>query len=155
MDRPCPLHDIPNFDCIDCKMAARIRHAATDERIDFATRGKCNGFSRSRSQEDRQTVGGFCGNRSPGHLKDKLHLTYEVKGHEVVIVERRPRWDNETEWTETPVANLKFIRSANKWRLYWMRADMKWHKYSGLSSSHRLDVLLQEIDADPLACFFG
>ena len=102
-----------------------------------------------------QTVGGFCGNCSPGHLKDKLRLTYEVKGHEVVIVERRPRWDNETEWTETPVAKLKFIRSANKWRLYWMRADMKWHKYPGLSSSHRLDVLLEEIDADPLACFFG
>lgn len=102
-----------------------------------------------------QTVGGFCGNCSPGHLKDKLRLTYEVKGHEVVIVERRPRWDNETEWTETPVAKLKFIRSANKWRLYWMRVDMKWHKYPGLSSSHRLDVLLEEIDADPLACFFG
>jgi hypothetical protein len=44
MDRACPVHDIPNFDCIDCKMAARIRHAATDERIELATSGKCNGF---------------------------------------------------------------------------------------------------------------
>lgn len=59
------------------------------------------------------------------------------------------------EWTETPVATLKFIRSAGKWRLYWMRADMKWHEYPGLFSSHRLDKLVQEIDADPLACFFG
>jgi hypothetical protein len=53
------------------------------------------------------------------------------------------------------VAKLKFIRSANKWRLYWMRADMKWHEYPGLSSRHRLSDLVQEIDADPLACFFG
>lgn len=102
-----------------------------------------------------QTIGVFCGKRSPRHLKEKLRLMYAVKGHEVVIVERRPRWDNQTEWTETPVANLKFIRSARKWRLYWMRADMKWHEYPWLSSSHHLDDLVQEIDADPLACFFG
>jgi len=102
-----------------------------------------------------QTVGVFCAKRSPVHLKDKLRLTYTVKGHEVVIVERRPRWDNQTEWTEMPVAKLKFIRSANKWRLYWMRADMKWHEYPGLSSSNSLNDLVQEIDADPLACFFG
>ncbi len=112
-------------------------------------------FSELELKQIEQTIGVFCGKRSPRHLKEKLCLMYGVKGHEVVIVERRPRWDNETEWTETPVAKLKFIRSANKWRLYWMRADMKWHEYPGLSSSNRLNDLVQEIDADPLACFFG
>jgi len=42
-------------------------------------------------------------------------------------------------------AKLKCIRSANKWRLYWMQADMKWHEYQGLSSSNCLDELVQEI----------
>jgi hypothetical protein len=32
-----------------------------------------------------------------------------------------------------------------------MRVDLKWHEYPGLSSSHRLDDLVQEIDIDPLA----
>jgi len=50
---------------------------------------------------------------------------------------------------------LKFIRSANKWRLYWQRADLKWHEYPGPSSSDCINDLLREIDADPLACFFG
>jgi hypothetical protein len=72
-----------------------------------------------------------------------------------VIVERRPQWDDPIRWIETPAAKVKFIRSANKCRLYWMRADMKWHKYPGLSSSDRLEDLEQEIDADPLAGFFG
>ena len=102
-----------------------------------------------------QTVGGFCGKRSPGHLKEKLRLMYAVEGHEVVVVERRPRWDNQAERTETPVTKLKFIRSANKWRLYWMRADMKWHEYPRLSSCHHLDDLVQEIDADSLVYVFG
>ncbi|MGQ0557221.1 MAG: DUF3024 domain-containing protein [Nitrospiraceae bacterium] len=110
-------------------------------------------FSKVDLKQIEQTVGTvFCGKHSPAHLNDKLRLVYAVKDHEVVIAERRPRWDNETEWTESPVAKLKFIRSANKWRLYWMRADMKWHEYPGLSSSTRLEDLVQEINTDP--CLF-
>lgn len=112
-------------------------------------------FSEMDLKRIEQTVGAFCDKCSPVELKDKLRLVYVGKGHEVIIAERRPRWDNQTEWTESTVAKLKFIRSAGKWRLYWMRADMKWHEYPGLSSSRRLDDLVQEIDADPLACFFG
>jgi hypothetical protein len=112
-------------------------------------------FSERELKQIEQTVGRLCRSRSPAHLKDKLRLEYSVKGHEVVIVERRPRWDNENEWTESPVAKLKFIRSANKWRVDWQRADLKWHEYPGLSSSDRMSDLVREIDDDPLACFFG
>ena len=95
-------------------------------------------------KRSEQTVGGLCSKRSPVQLKDKFRLTYAVKGQEVVIAERRPRWDSQTEWTDTSVAKLKFIRSADKWRLYWMRADLKCHEYPGLSSSSRLDDLVQD-----------
>jgi hypothetical protein len=61
-------------------------------------------FSEVDLKRIEETAGIFCGIRSPRHLKEKLCLMYAVKGHEVVIVERRPWWDNQTEWTETPVA---------------------------------------------------
>jgi hypothetical protein len=112
-------------------------------------------FSELELKRIEQTVGEFCRTRSPAQLKDKLRLEYSVKGHEVIVVERRPKWDNPKEWIESPVAKLRFIRSANKWRLYWRRADLKWHEYLGLSSSDRLSDLVQEVDADQLACFFG
>ncbi len=112
-------------------------------------------FSELELKQIEQIVGAFCVRHSPVHLRDKLRLEYSIKGHEVVIVERRPQWDDPSRWIESPTAKVKYIRSANKWRLYWMRADMKWHEYPGLSSSNRLDDLVQEIDADPFACFFG
>ena len=112
-------------------------------------------FSELELKRIERTVGSFCRKRSPPHLKDKLRLEYSFKGHEVVIFEWRPKWDDPKEWIDSPVAKLKFIRSADKWRLYWMRADLKWHEYPGHSSSDRLDELVQEIDDDPLACFFG
>lgn len=112
-------------------------------------------FSELELKRIEQTVGEWCRKRSPAVLKDKVQLEYSVKGHEVIIFERRPEWDNPKEWIESPVAKLKFIRSASKWRLYWQRADLKWHEYPGLSSSDDLGDLVHEIDADPLACFFG
>lgn len=71
-------------------------------------------FSEVDLKRIEQAVGVFCSKHSPGHLKDKLRLVYAVKGHEVIIVEQRPRWDNQTEWTDTPVVKLKFICSAAK-----------------------------------------
>lgn len=51
-------------------------------------------FSELELKRIEQTVGIFCVKHSPAYLKDKLRLEYVVKGHDVVVVERRPRWDN-------------------------------------------------------------
>jgi hypothetical protein len=37
MGRACPVHNIPNFDCIDCRRTASIRQAAADVRIELAS----------------------------------------------------------------------------------------------------------------------
>jgi hypothetical protein len=37
MGRACPVHNIPNFDCIDCRRTVRIRQAAADGRIELAS----------------------------------------------------------------------------------------------------------------------
>ena len=85
----------------------------------------------------------------------QLRIGYGSKGREAVIVERRLRWDNPEEWTNSPVAKLKCIRSANKWRLCWQWTDLKWHEDPGPLSSDCISDLAQEVATDPLACFFG
>ena len=37
MGRACQVHNIPNFDCIDCRRTATIRQAAADGRIELAS----------------------------------------------------------------------------------------------------------------------
>ncbi|MDN5942985.1 MAG: hypothetical protein L0H94_13965 [Nitrospira sp.] len=51
-------------------------------------------FSELELKRIVHTVGEFCRKRSLVQIKDKLRLEYTVKGHEVVMFERRPRWDN-------------------------------------------------------------
>jgi hypothetical protein len=37
MGRSCPAHDIPQFDCIDCRRIATLRQAAEDGHIELAS----------------------------------------------------------------------------------------------------------------------
>ncbi len=112
-------------------------------------------FSEAERKRIDNLVGGLCRKRSPAHLKNKLSLEYRVKGHEVVVFERRPRWDNAAELIESPVAKLQYVRTTNEWRLFWQRADLRWHGYEPLPSSRELGELIEEIEQDPCACFFG
>jgi len=73
----------------------------------------------------------------------------------VIIYEIRPRWNKPDEQTRLPCAKLKFVRNQNVWKLYWHRADMKWHAYDPCKSSRDLAELIAEIDTDPHGCFFG
>jgi hypothetical protein len=138
------------------KFSASVNNSRKGDSTPLSTSGgKPMAFSQIELKRIERTVGELCHRRSPAHLRDRLRLEYAVKGHEVVIYENRPRWNNPRERMESPVAKLKFVSSANKWRLYWQRADLKWHEYPGSSTSEDIADLVREIDADPLACFFG
>ena len=100
-------------------------------------------------------VGGLCRRRSRPEFKDELSLEYDVKGHDVVLFERRPRYGRVVGVTDSPVAKIKYVRTAGEWRLYWQRADLQWHEYDMHRSSRDLAELVSEIDEDPYACFFG
>ena len=112
-------------------------------------------FSEIELKRVDRAVGGLCRRRNRPEFKDELSLEYEVKGHDVVLLERRPRYGRLVGITDLPVAKIKFVRTANEWRLYWMRSDLKWHGYDLLPSSRDLEELVAEIDKDPYCCFFG
>jgi len=112
-------------------------------------------FNELDLQRIKKYVGGLCNKRSPAHIRDQLHLDYIVEGQSVVIFEVRPNWRDPGIIMETEVAKVTFVRSQKVWKLYWMRADLKWHSYQPFASSPDLQGLVAEIDADPNGCFFG
>jgi len=101
------------------------------------------------------TVGTMCRRRSPVHLRDEIRLAYEVAKYFVEIYEERPGWRNRTHWTRMGVARFRYVRGTERWRLYWMRQDLKWHPYEPLPESRSLEKLVAEVDKDPHGAFFG
>lgn len=93
--------------------------------------------------------------RPPEHIRPQLDIGYAVVGQTFDIFEIRPDWQDKNTIRRSPVARVKYIRSRNEWRLYWMRSDLKWHLYEPDSKFRTLLAALTVIHSDPHCCFFG
>jgi Protein of unknown function (DUF3024) len=93
--------------------------------------------------------------RPPLHIRPQLDLGFSVKGQSVEIFEIRPVWQNPEKKMGHPVAKATYVKNQNIWKVYWMRADLKWHAYTPLPEVANLDEFLQLVDQDTHACFWG
>jgi hypothetical protein len=41
------------------------------------------------------------------------------------------------------------------WRVYWQRADLKWHRYDPAGEVNSIDDFFPIVEHDEYACFFG
>lgn len=110
-------------------------------------------FELKRAEKDLQR---FLDKRRPAvHTRDNLDLAYRIVGQSVELFEIRPRWDNPTEKMEQSFAKAIYVKSQNKWKVYWQRADLKWHAYPPSPEVDTLAAFLDLVDRDEHACFFG
>lgn len=93
--------------------------------------------------------------RPPAHFRPELDIAFRVTGQSVEIFEIRPKWDRPQEKMETPVAKATYVKAQNVWRIFWMRRDLKWHRYDPVPQVSSLTKFAQVVDEDKHACFFG
>ncbi|GAB4168215.1 MAG: hypothetical protein Kow0020_01480 [Wenzhouxiangellaceae bacterium] len=93
--------------------------------------------------------------RPPPHIRPKVDLGFRVKGQSVEIFELRPRWRHPEEKVEHPVAKATYVKTRRIWKVYWQRADLKWHQYSPNPQVGTLKEFLAIVDRDDYGCFFG
>jgi hypothetical protein len=101
-------------------------------------------------------VGAFIeSRRPPAHVRLKLDFGFRVDGQSVEIFEIRPRWNDPKGKLEHSVAKATFVKSVNAWRVYWQRADLKWHRYEPAPEVESLEEFVQLVGEDKHACFWG
>jgi hypothetical protein len=101
-------------------------------------------------------VGGLCRDRQQPGYRDHLEFIYENSGHNVSIYEVRPGWGDPSAKTKMGIARFKFIRSKGEWRLYWMRRELKWHRYDEAGATGAdLKRLVQIVAEDRWCAFFS
>ena len=101
-------------------------------------------------------VGNFVeSRRPPAHIRERVDLSFIVNGQSVVIFEVRPQRNDPQNKIEEPVAKFTFIKSTKEWKLYWMRADLKWHSYKPFPVSKSLEAIIESIEQDAYGCFWG
>jgi hypothetical protein len=112
-------------------------------------------FNDIERQRIKKLVGGFCQEKIPDHLRSQIKIFFEVRGYDAKIIETRPYYMRSHEWTETPIARMKYDPDTVEWQLYWMRASGKWERYAGIKPTKHLQLLVDEIVQDPHRMFWG
>lgn len=104
----------------------------------------------------RKVLGEFIDRRRPpSHLRDEIDIDYRITGQSVEVVTIRPAWDRPNEKIESAVAKATFVRSRQVWRIYWKRADLKWHLYEPAAEVGQLSEFVHVVDEDAHGCFWG
>lgn len=114
-------------------------------------------FSEFESKRLNKIVGEFVDKRRPpAHIRPQLDLAYRLKGQSIEIFEVRPRWRGAPgETMEHAVAKATYMKTRAVWRVYWQRADLKWHSYEPTPQVGTVEKFLALVDKDEYACFFG
>ena len=67
----------------------------------------------------------------------------------------RPAFNRPGEHIEESIAKIRHLPRLCVWRIFWKRADDKWHRYPPCPEANSLAEALRVIDEDANSCFFG
>lgn len=93
--------------------------------------------------------------RPPAHIRPQLDLGYRLLGQSIELTEIRPQWDDPSNIQERPFAKATYVKAQSVWKIFWQRADLKWHGYKPAPTARSIEEFLAIVDADEHACFFG
>jgi len=93
--------------------------------------------------------------RPPPHIRPELDMGFRIAGQSVEIFEIRPRRDRPQEKEEHPVAKASYVKTLELWKVFWMRADLKWHSYPPTPKVGSIERFLTLVAEDKHSCFFG
>jgi hypothetical protein len=101
-------------------------------------------------------VAGFMSRRRPpAHIRSELDFGYRITGQSLELFEVRPRWDNPSVKIESAIAKATYVKRTDTWKVYWQRADLKWHRYDPVPEVDSIEDFLLLVEIDEYACFFG
>ncbi len=93
--------------------------------------------------------------RPPEHIRPELDISYKIEGQSIYVLEIRPQWDNPKITREYPVAKTTFVKTKNHWKVFWMRADLKWHSYQPTPAVKSINEFIKLVEEDKHHCFWG
>jgi len=110
-----------------------------------------------RRQVERD-LGDYCEKRVPAFARDQVRLDYEIQGSAATIVGRRVPWrpvSPDDAWTRFPIARFRYNARRAFSSLYWRDRNLRWLLYGLVGPSPALSDLLEEVERDPTAIFWG
>lgn len=93
--------------------------------------------------------------RPPEDIRAQVREGQRIEGQSIELFLIRPLFSDPSKEVEEAIAKIRYVRSSNQWKLYWKRADGKWHSYPTVPTTNTLEEALTVIHKDEDYCFFG
>ena len=89
--------------------------------------------------------------RPPVHIRDQLDFGYRIENQSVLLFEIRPDWQDKSKKMESSIAKATYVKRHSHWKVYWERADLKWHSYEPHPVADSLSEFLSVVAEDKLS----
>ncbi len=114
------------------------------------------GLTEFELKKIEMAVAAFMAKRRPRpEIRKQLDLGYRITRQSVEVFEIRPVWHDPSRYKEHGVAKATYVRTRGAWRVFWQRADLKWHAYEPTPQTKSIEAFLALVDKDEYGCFFG
>lgn len=107
--------------------------------------------------DHRAIVRRWCAAQVPDAQRDAVQVSYSERAGRITLTQRRAPVFPElaTEWSSSPIAQLRFDPGTEQWTLLWPDSGGRWHRYPDESKAATPKPLLDIVDADPTGIFWG
>ena len=93
--------------------------------------------------------------RPPPYVRAEVDLAFRINGQSVEIFEVRRHWEDSSKKLEHSIAKATYNKSKRNWKIFWQRADLKWHGYQPKPEVDLIEDFLAIVQKDEHGCFFG
>jgi hypothetical protein len=93
--------------------------------------------------------------RPPENVRSKLDIAYKIDNQSVIICEIRPLYNNPEVKIEEYIAKATWVKAKGYWKIFWERADLKWHSYAPHPTAHNILEFVEVVEEDKHGCFWG
>ncbi len=100
----------------------------------------------------------FCEEQGPpAHIRDQLRwgFTVDPDKQTIELFDIRPYFMDESKKINHPFAKAAYVKKDNLWKIYWMRGNLKWHRYQPRPEVKTVEEFLRVVKVDAHNCFFG
>jgi hypothetical protein len=98
----------------------------------------------------------FWSRRRPSlHVREQMRDGQRFTDQAIELFFVRPAYNRPGQHIEESIAKVQLVRTQGVWRIFWKRADGKWHGYKPCPEAPTLTAALRVINEDAHACFFG
>jgi hypothetical protein len=92
--------------------------------------------------------------RPPLYLRDQVREGQRFTDQSIELFIVRPAFNRPGEQIEESIAKVQHLPRRRVWRVFWKRADGRWHRYAPCPEVESLAAALRLIDEDTNGCFF-